>query len=665
MGPRKLFSCKERRARIACSPLLLYAGLTVSQCTLSWSFSFILRGEEPAPRTINSHPLSSAAPHSITGKKLALGCGRVLHLTNLPLQLSRPLPLAPEPPTPLHESPFLERVQWRPRLSPAAVPPEDQPWQLCRPLQALPGPQRSGLAIAAGRGSTSAVSLCSPRSQERRAEPDSSADEILPCTSCRESNAVCMLTSIPQKRGPRPRYASARLRSPGSALTLFSPSLSTSTPDSPTLPPHHHRERPGNTQLEQRLAQLEQLLASIPHGASGNGLSEDERKEIRRAAEGGSGFESAATPVDEESAAGSGYEQVRKQSLDSVGHAGVGGLEEEGMQQQGVQGYEFEYGGAFPTVPAAYILSNPYGGSHSPQPSPQHSTIGLPAATSSRRNLIYRSVPFSSIVAGFAADALWCNSDKEGELKFVGPSRFVPSLPTPSCPLTPSRSGLPLLGLLKELKDNDVPDSDFSRMDPSSVDQKPTLQERERVERGPATGAASVGNGLWATVAEIMSAELMDELVRGYFNVSHLREPLARRFAQTTSLTISRNSSMADPPHAYLPADLPPPEPHPPARLCRPSPLHVLPLLALPRRPTYPRSSRKARNRWTRALRAGEDDLARGNRGEDHVTRRAGYVQFGRVCGGINEAVDVVGAAERSGYVSAFRCRLGEAELML
>lgn len=129
------------------------------------------------------------------------------------------------------------------------------------------------------------------------------------------------------------------------------------------------------------------------------------------------------------------------------------------------------------------------------------------------------------------------NSDKEGHLKFVGPS-----------------SGLPLLGLLKELKDSDDPSSTQEPwLDPLGEDLKPNITDQRAAERGPT--AVAIGDGLWARVRSVLSSELMDELIRGYFSVSNLRAsnfpPMAR--LQEAHLSYFLHS-LAYSPHADFPS---------------------------------------------------------------------------------------------------------------
>lgn len=84
-------------------------------------------------------------------------------------------------------------------------------------------------------------------------------------------------------------------------------------------------------------------------------------------------------------------------------------------------------------------------------------------------------------------------------MKFVGPS-----------------SGFPLLGLLKELKDGDMSDS-------QEEDVKPNLDTYDSPPPRSGPGSSLTG-GVWGKAADILSASSRDELVRGYFSVSHLCE---------------------------------------------------------------------------------------------------------------------------------------------
>lgn len=207
-------------------------------------------------------------------------------------------------------------------------------------------------------------------------------DEFSPCLSCVEAKAPCTHNSIPQKRGPRPR------------------------------------ERPGlNTQLEQRLAQLEHLLASIPHsaGALAN-LSEEERKEIQRAAVGQSaGFNSMSdSPLSRSEpamASGSGSDGGNMHTPGSMGtpqSMSTSGPSTEKYNPQYSRNLQQPLPPPFDYVPPnqstyasleqqfrprpafapAASLSPP---PMQQQPSPQHSSSSSANPTAaSRRNLIYR-----------------------------------------------------------------------------------------------------------------------------------------------------------------------------------------------------------------------------------------------------------------------------------
>lgn len=72
--------------------------------------------------------------------------------------------------------------------------------------------------------------------------------------------------------------------------------------------------------------------------------------------------------------------------------------------------------------------------------------------------------------------------------------------------------------MLKELKDGDSP-LDTAQEE----DVKPILDAYDSPP--PRSGPGSSANGgVWGKAADILSASSRDELVRGYFSVSHLRK---------------------------------------------------------------------------------------------------------------------------------------------
>ncbi|KAK4700113.1 hypothetical protein P7C70_g6140, partial [Phenoliferia sp. Uapishka_3] len=298
------------------------------------------------------------------------------------------------------------------------------------------------------------------------------ADEVMPCTSCVEAKAECRTTSIPQKRGPRPRSG------PGSSTS--------STP----------------TPLEARLAHLESLLAArhdIVEGSSG--LSEAEKKEIHRAVKAppddelsdsptlaSSGWREPSFPTPnwngrpEEQQWGAtpgGAEPRSTMALSFVAPTGADTFAAPGFGQHR---RESQHGFNSPSFRQSETLQFPP--LHPPPglapANGQSETASVPgSSTSSRRNLIYR--------------------DKDDQLKFLGPS-----------------SGLPLLELLKELRESSS----------GTIDMSPETWEAQQ----PASAAPppldpadeALTAKLWAQVAEALPSELMHELIRGYFNVSHL-----------------------------------------------------------------------------------------------------------------------------------------------
>lgn len=203
------------------------------------------------------------------------------------------------------------------------------------------------------------------------------SDEFSPCQSCIEAKAQCTHNSIPQKRGPRPR------------------------------------ERPGlNTHLEQRLAQLEHLLASIPHNAGAlAGLSEEEKREVQRAAAFGSPSSHSSSTLFGENPIGSTPMQTLDHSnMNAIGSGSGIGMRETGGNYMPPQPYinqalpapydyqsrqtgfinpeqQFRAAPQPPTFPPSAV-------SHSPNeqsPPSMHGSSTAPAV-SSRRNLIYRLV---------------------------------------------------------------------------------------------------------------------------------------------------------------------------------------------------------------------------------------------------------------------------------
>ena len=79
--------------------------------------------------------------------------------------------------------------------------------------------------------------------------------------------------------------------------------------------------------------------------------------------------------------------------------------------------------------------------------------------------------------------------------------------------LVPSRSGLPLLGLLKELKETSLGGPELPAAE--TWDQQPASVTLDAVDTALTTK-------LWARASAALPSELMHELIRGYFNVSHL-----------------------------------------------------------------------------------------------------------------------------------------------
>jgi hypothetical protein len=191
------------------------------------------------------------------------------------------------------------------------------------------------------------------------------------------------------------------------------------------------RERPGNTQLEQRLAHLEQLLASIPNSASGSALSAEERKEIHRAAQGttAAGGGQPASPGLEGGGGALGslmederwrYETDGPKMVVGAGPSQVQARQYEQQQQSHeamqasfmpqhhdlangylphpphTQGYDPIYQSPLqPSYPLAHPYPLPIPNHHrqptlQDSPSPQQNTTALP--TTSRKNMIYRSV---------------------------------------------------------------------------------------------------------------------------------------------------------------------------------------------------------------------------------------------------------------------------------
>ncbi|KAM0749696.1 hypothetical protein T439DRAFT_326573 [Meredithblackwellia eburnea MCA 4105] len=312
----------------------------------------------------------------------------------------------------------------------------------------------------------------------------------MPCSPCREAGVECRTTSIPQKRGPRPRIG------------------------------------PSTSPLEQRLAHLESLLSSIPHDiiAGASGLSDAEKKEIHRT------VRAAPSPDDSlmldspgaaalnglgNSAAGATQPTAVAGSWSGL-PAGPSNPSQNNSNSPSWSSIQLPASSATPTLPGSVSGHTPASSSFPTLGSEQLASYSIytdpifslptnpavpvtndannpasvapPPATSSRRNLIYR--------------------DKDDQLKFVGPS-----------------SGLPLLGLLQELKGNSSPSSN-----------SPESWELPNSSSTTATAGAvpppldpveaALTAKLWSRVALILPAELMHELVRGYFNVSHLLWPI-------------------------------------------------------------------------------------------------------------------------------------------
>lgn len=73
------------------------------------------------------------------------------------------------------------------------------------------------------------------------------------------------------------------------------------------------------------------------------------------------------------------------------------------------------------------------------------------------------------------------------------------------------------MGLLKELKETSLGTGDI----PSEAWEQPTASSTNALPLDPAD--VTLTTKLWARVSAVLPSELMHELIRGYFNVSHLR----------------------------------------------------------------------------------------------------------------------------------------------